>query len=120
MSHDAPAGIWDGPWYRVRTDAFEAAFLPDISEALDAVDNIDVEVRLTDGSRWSATVVTIAQVERLMKKWAMTGEALGGRYFSCADGLIVRDAGISAMTELIAGLLDSGELTQVLQRLDGG
>jgi len=53
-----------------------------------------------------------------MKKWAASGEALGGRYFSCSDGLIVRDAGVGPMTDVIAGLLESGEFTHILQRLD--
>lgn len=60
---------WDEPWYRVRTDRFEASFLPSADEDLDAVCNVDVEVQLAaDGSRWSATVFTLAEVERLMKR----------------------------------------------------
>ncbi|MFE2070731.1 hypothetical protein ACFXDH_51680 [Streptomyces sp. NPDC059467] len=109
---------WDGPWYRVRTDRFEASFLPNAGEALDAVCNVDVEVTLTaDGSRWSATVFTLAEVERLMETWPRTGEGLSGRYFWCSDGLMVRDPGIESMTQVLAGLLDSGDFTQVLQRL---
>jgi hypothetical protein len=113
----APQG-WDGPWYRVRTDSFEASFLPDSGEYLDAVCNIDVEVHLADDSRWSATVFTVAEIGRLMKYWSQSGEALGGRYFWCSDGLIVRDPGVDNMTQVIAGLLDSGEFDQILQRLD--
>jgi hypothetical protein len=65
---------WDAPWYRVCTDQFVASFLPGAGEDLDSVCNVDVEVRLTeDGSRWSATVFTLAEVERLMQKWAGTG-----------------------------------------------
>jgi hypothetical protein len=110
---------WDEPWYRVRTDRFEASFLLDTAEELDAVCNVDVEVRLTaDGSRWSATMFTLAEVERLMKRWAQTGEELGDRYFWCSDGLIVRDPGIDNMTQVLTGLLDAGDFTQVLQRLD--
>ncbi|MFB8123371.1 hypothetical protein ACFVG1_06120 [Streptomyces bacillaris] len=110
---------WDEPWYRVRTDRFEASFLPSAGEDLDAVCNVDVEVRLAaDGSRWSATVFTLAEVERLMKRWSQTGEELGGRYFWCSDGLIVRDPGIDNMTQVLTGLLDAGDFTQVLQRLD--
>ncbi len=68
-----------------------------------------VEVRLTgDGSRWRATVFTLAEVERLMERWSRTDEALGGRYFWCSDGLIVRDPGIDNMALVLAGLLDSG------------
>ncbi|MEX2985550.1 hypothetical protein [Streptomyces sp. C36] len=118
MSESTQPGSWDGPWYRVRTEQFEAAFLPSADEDLEAVDNVDVEVRLPDGSRWSATIFTVAQVEALMKRWAASGEALGGRYFWCSDGLIVRDAGISNITQVLAGLIENGEFTQVLQCLD--
>ncbi|MFJ8888551.1 hypothetical protein ACIRJR_34820 [Streptomyces sp. NPDC102402] len=122
MSHSALAGSvergWDGPWYRVRTDAFEASFLPSPDEDLEAVCNVDAEVRLMDGSRWSATVFTVAEVERLMEVGTRSGEDLGGRYFWCSDGLIVREPGIESMAHVIAGLLASGAFSQVLQRLD--
>jgi peptide methionine sulfoxide reductase MsrA len=72
-----------------------------------------------DGSRWSATVFTLAEVERLMKRWSQTDEELGGRCFWCADGLIVRAPGIDDMTQVLAGLLETDDFTQVLQRLDG-
>ncbi|GAA5063116.1 hypothetical protein GCM10023336_42090 [Streptomyces similanensis] len=61
---------------------------------------------------------TLAEVERLMKRWSQTGEELGGRYFWCSDGLIVRDPGIDNMTQVLAGLIDAGDFAQVLQRLD--
>ncbi|MER7540098.1 hypothetical protein ABTX77_35760 [Streptomyces sp. NPDC097704] len=118
MSHSTSPGSWDGPWYRVHTEQFEAAFLPNAGENLELVDNIDVFVNLKDDSRWSATVITLAQVETLMKRWAASGEALGGRYFWCPGGLIVRDAGIGNMTQVLAGLIETGEFTQILQRLD--
>lgn len=95
-----------------------ASFLPSAGEDLDAVCNVDAEVRLTDGSRWSATVFTVAEVERLMGMWSKTGEAAGGRYFWCSDGLIVREAGIASMTEAIGGVLDEGDFEQILQRLE--
>ncbi|MEV8092466.1 hypothetical protein [Streptomyces nigra] len=110
---------WDGPFYRVRTDRFEASFVPNAGEPLDTICNVDVEVRLAaDGSRWSATVFTLAEVARIMDRWSRTGEALDGRYFWCSDGLIVREPGIDNMTQVLAGLLDDGEFTDVLQRLD--
>jgi hypothetical protein len=59
-----------------QTDRFEASFLPSAGEALNAVCNVDVEVTLTaDDSRWSATVFTLAEVERLMETRPRTGEA---------------------------------------------
>lgn len=45
MSHSTPSGSWDEPYYRVHTEHFEAAFLPDADEDLDAVTDIDVEVQ---------------------------------------------------------------------------
>ncbi|MFE7116126.1 hypothetical protein ACFU99_11975 [Streptomyces sp. NPDC057654] len=115
----APVGRgWDGPWYRVCMEDFEALFLLGPGEDLDSVCNVDVEVRLADGSRWSATVFTVAEVERLMESWSRSGEALGGRYFWCADGLVVRDSGIDAMTQVIRGLLDAGEFGDVFRRLE--
>ncbi|GAA1588161.1 hypothetical protein GCM10009789_47100 [Kribbella sancticallisti] len=60
MSHSTTSGSWDGPWCRVQTEQFGAAFLPNAGEDLGAVDNVDVFVDLKDGSRWSATIITLA------------------------------------------------------------
>jgi hypothetical protein len=38
---------------------------------------VDVFVDLPDGSRWSATIITLAQVELAMKRWAATGGSPG-------------------------------------------
>lgn len=118
-NNDVIAHGWDGPFYRVRTQWFDVAFIGvGTDDALDEVANVDVEVRLTDGSRWSATIVTLAEVDRLMSAWAHTGEALNGSYFRCFDGLIVRRPGIHDMTEVLVGLHREGDLDQVLHRLD--
>ncbi|MGW7574499.1 hypothetical protein [Streptomyces sp. NPDC054765] len=57
---------------------------------------------------------TLAEVERLMEKGSRTGEDLNGRYFWCSDGLIVRDAGIDNIAQVLTGLLDCGDFTQVV------
>ena len=92
--------------------------LPDPAVALDQVCNVDAEVQLPDGSRWSATIFTVAEVEQLMARWSETSEALNGRYYWCPDGLIVKEPGIMAMAEVIMGLLDNGDFPHVLQLLD--
>ncbi|MGW7079885.1 hypothetical protein [Streptomyces sp. NPDC054866] len=121
MSHSASSEPiergWDEPWYRIRMDGFEASFLPSDGEDLDEVCNVDVVVALEDGSRWTATVFTVAEVERLMKLWAGTDEAFGGRYFWVSDSLIVRDPGIDNMAEVIAGLIETGEFSEIFQRV---
>lgn len=109
---------WDEPWYRVRTEAFEASFLPGVDEDLDSVCNVDVSVDLQDGSRWTATVFTVAEVERLMEVWAESGAALGGRFFWVSDSLIVRDPGVNSMIQVIAGLIETDEFSTVFQRLE--
>ncbi|WP_346172833.1 hypothetical protein [Streptomyces cuspidosporus] len=53
---------------------FQAPFLPSDGEDLDEVCNVGAFVTLKDGSRWTATVYTVAEVERLMKLWAGTDE----------------------------------------------
>ncbi|MET9829382.1 hypothetical protein ABZ078_08730 [Streptomyces sp. NPDC006385] len=116
--HAVTGKVWDSPWYRVRTDRFEASFLIGEDEEPDTVCDVDVFVRLADGSRWCATVFTVAAVQRLMELWSHTGEAMGGRYFWCSDELIVRDPGVDSMTEVIAGLIDCGDFSHIFQRLE--
>ncbi|MFJ9648968.1 hypothetical protein [Streptomyces sp. NPDC101206] len=69
---------WHGPWYRVRTVAFEASFLPSPDEDLDSVCNVDVFVDLQDGSRWTATVFTVAEVERRFQHTPRVAGRCGG------------------------------------------
>jgi hypothetical protein len=109
---------WDGPFYRVRTSAFDVTYVVGADEPLDAVENVDAVVRLPDGSRWSTTIFTVAEVERLMTRWASTGEHGGGSYFRCFDGLIVRDPGVVNMTRALADLHRDGDLRDALNRLD--
>ncbi|WP_051801465.1 hypothetical protein [Streptomyces sp. NRRL F-525] len=109
---------WDGPYYRVRAEEFDALFLPGPDESLDEVCNVDVEVHLPDGSRWSATIFTLAEVDRLMKRWEETEEAAGGKYFWCSNGLVVRAPGIPGMVTVIADLLRSREFDGAFHRLD--
>ncbi|MGW3313800.1 hypothetical protein ACWDG9_45385 [Streptomyces sp. NPDC001073] len=82
------------------------------------MNDVDVEVQLRDGSRWSATICTVSHVETLMKRWAASGEALERRYFWCSDGLVVRDAGISNIIQVLTSLVENDEFTQIRQRLE--
>ncbi|MFF2166557.1 hypothetical protein ACFVWP_38575 [Streptomyces sp. NPDC058175] len=82
------------------------------------MDNVDVFVDLPDRSRRTATIITLARVGLVMKRWAASGDALGGRCFWLSDGLIVRDAGISNMPQVLIGLVENDEHTQARRRLD--
>ncbi|MFI5560737.1 hypothetical protein ACIA2T_15795 [Amycolatopsis japonica] len=109
---------FDGTFYRIRTTSFDLHDLIGDHEDPGQAGNIDVEVRLPDGSRWSATMFTVAEVERLMEHWAQTGECGSGSYFWCSDGVIVREPGVSFMTEVLIGLHDEDNLTGLLKPLD--
>ena len=108
---------WEAPYYRVRAAGFQVLFLVEPDEAIEEVCNVDAEVHLADGSRWSSTIFTLAEVDRLMRSWEASGEAVSGQCFFCADGLIVRNPGIGSMVRVIAGLVASGEFDGVFRRL---
>jgi hypothetical protein len=96
----------------------EAAFLLGAEDDPDSVADIDVTVTLADGSRWSASLMTLGQIARVMAKWRVSGECLGGSYFQCQDLVIVEHGGIPAMTRLLNGLLVTDDLRNTLVRLD--
>ncbi|MFJ6076060.1 hypothetical protein ACIQFU_35380 [Streptomyces sp. NPDC093065] len=108
---------WEAPYYRVRAAGFQVLFLVEPDEAIEEVCNVDAKVHLADGSRWSSTIFTLAEVDRLMRSWEASGEAVSGQCFFCADGLIVRNPGIGSMVRVIAGLVASGELDGVFRRI---
>ncbi|MBN9748360.1 hypothetical protein DMP23_45980 [Amycolatopsis sp. A1MSW2902] len=118
MATEVLSAGWDSPCYVVRTSAFDAKFLVGGGEEPDEVDNVDVEVHYPDGSRWSATMFTLDEVDRIMRRWEGTGECAGGSYFAVPDGLIVREPGVRKMTAVLISMHDIGELNSYLVRLD--
>ncbi|MBB1154625.1 MULTISPECIES: hypothetical protein [Amycolatopsis] len=119
MATEILSAGWESPFYVVRTSAFDAFFLVGGGEHPDEVGNIDVEVRCADGSRRSATMFTLDEVDRIMRRRESTGECAGGSYFAVPDGLIVREPGVPNMTAVLIALHDSGELTSHLPRWAG-
>jgi hypothetical protein len=115
QGHSRRVGAWDGPFYVVECDGFSVSFALDPRDRLDDVCNVDVWLTFADGSRWTATVFSLAEVERLMRRWRDTGEALAGAYFACSDGLIVRRGGVEPIVDVIAALVATGEFRAVLQ-----
>ena len=73
----------------------------------ETVANVDAFVDLPDGSTWTLTIVTVAEVSRLLAKWKDTGEVANGSYFWAVDQLIVPEPGIPAMTAAIRELVQS-------------
>ena len=74
-----------------------------------ALDNIDIEVRLTDGRRFGATFFTLQNLERLFQKNAITGECGAGLYLWAANMILVRVLSQAAIEGTVEELMKNGE-----------
>jgi hypothetical protein len=90
---------------------FTAEPLEDVTD-----DNVDIEVRLPDGSRWSATVFTVNNLRSLMAKWRSTGEH-SGRFVSAPDMIVVDRLSDADLRDLVDELVAEGTLRDVLRSL---
>jgi hypothetical protein len=108
----------NNPFTKVQLRGAVAVFMLGADDDAVAVENVDVEVTLTDGSRWAATLLTLDEIRRLMERWKATGECLDGSYFQCADLVITERGGIEAATDLLRRLVDTGQIRDVLVRVD--
>ena len=108
----------DNPLTEVQLGDAVAVFILGAEDDADTVEDVDVEVTLSDGSRWVATLLTLDEIRRLMERWKTTGERLDGSYFQCADLVVVERGGIEAATDLLRRLVDTGEIRNVFIRVD--
>ena len=106
------------PRTTIRVPGAEITYLLDGGDDPATVDNFDVVVTLDDGTRWSATLLTLPAVQRLMDRWRETGENLGGDFFQSQDLVILRHAGVPAATDVLRRLVEQGQLQYTLVRLD--
>ena len=90
---------------------FSAEPLDDVAD-----DNVDIQVRLTDGSRWAATVFTVDNLRSLMRKWRSTGE-YSGLYVWAPDMIVVERLSDRCLRDLVDELVAEGELRRVLMPL---
>lgn len=95
-----------------------ALFMIALDQESEEASNLDLVLTLEDGSRWSATVLTLAEVSSIWKRWEKTGECYGGRYFNCPDLLLVRESGIDSICEVLEDILATGGPEGVLVRLE--
>lgn len=102
----------------LRRDGVEILIYCHAEELTDAIGNVDIEVRLASGGRFSATLFTIANLEALMAKDARTGENASGLYQWAIDMVIMRELSLATVAELVEHLLENETIGEVLMRLD--
>lgn len=103
---------------KVQLDGAVAAFMLGAEDSPELVENVDVEVELSDGSRWAATFISLAEIGRIMERWAMTGEYLGGSYLRVPDLIVIKQGGIEKMVEVLKSILAHGDLAAAMVRID--
>lgn len=94
-----------------------ALFMIALGQAPEEASNLDLILTLRDGSRWSATILTLAEVDAIWRRWEVTGECFGGRYLNCPDLLLVRNAGIDSICDVLHNILTTDGPEGVLVRL---
>ncbi|KUL59606.1 hypothetical protein ACFUAH_26405 [Streptomyces albidoflavus] len=104
--------------YRVENQQFSALFMLGAEDSKETVENVDAEISLPDGTRWSATFMTLRAIEQVMSRWKETGECASGAYFQCSDLVIIPEGGLAAMLDSFKGIIDSGGPEGVLQLLN--
>jgi hypothetical protein len=107
------------PLYEVVSDQFKAVFMLGAEDDPGTVENVDAEVTLTDGTRWSATFISINEIQGIMDRWLISGECASGGYFQCPDLVIIREPGIGAMVRVIEQVLAEDGPRGLLIPLDG-
>ena len=80
-------------------------------------DNVDVEVKFSNGSRWTATFFTIENIRSIFEKNKETGECSSGLYLWASDMVIVENMTRGVIEETVQDLLREGEFKKAFSRL---
>ncbi|MFL6116948.1 MAG: hypothetical protein ACJ786_37195 [Catenulispora sp.] len=105
----------DGPFLIIERERFIARFPAALSDDLEQLQDQDFYVTLTEGPTYYASLMTPDAIDAVLRRWAQTGEAAGGRYFYTTDLVITPRPGITAMIEAIDGLVREGEIANACQ-----
>ncbi|WP_217199785.1 hypothetical protein [Streptomyces buecherae] len=103
--------------YRVEDRQFSALFMLGTEDDKKTVENVDAELSLPHGTRWSATFMTLQAIEQAMHRWRETGECASDAYFQCSDLVIIPEGGLAAMLHSFQVIIDSGGPEGVLSPL---
>ncbi|MCO8271516.1 hypothetical protein M1L60_13025 [Actinoplanes sp. TRM 88003] len=107
--------IRDGRYLVVRREQFVARFPPVPDDELEELREQEIYVTVAGGPTYYATLMTLDAIDAVLRRWAETGEAAGGRYFFSTDLVITPRPGITAMIEAIEGLVAEGEIAGACQ-----
>lgn len=80
-------------------------------------DNVDVEVILDNGDRYSATFFTLQNIKSLMMRYQKTGECYSGLYFWASDMIIVEELHPDIINKTIQDLIKSNEFFTCFAKL---
>ena len=80
-------------------------------------DNVDVEITLSDGRRFSATFITRKNIDTLFQRYSNSGECASGLYFWIRDMIIVSLLSENTINRTIDSLLQTGELESAFSEL---
>ena len=80
-------------------------------------DNVDLEVRFEDGSRYAATFFTLNNLRLLFEKNEQTGECKDGLYLWASDMVIVKKLTEASISETVADLIAQGEFEAAFSEL---
>lgn len=72
----------------------------------DTVENTDGFIDLDDGTTRTFTVFTLAEVDRLMKKWEQSGESSSGAHLRVPDLIVLRAGGVGNIVTALDDLAD--------------
>lgn len=80
-------------------------------------DNVDVEVKLSDGTRYGATFYTPKNITTLLERYKNSGECRNGLYIWSSGMIIIRLLTPETIRETINDMLDSGEFSDAFKKL---
>jgi hypothetical protein len=93
---------------RLKLRDAEVIFMLGDDDDKESVENVDAEIVLANGSRWSVTFLTLDEIGRIMARWAHSGESKSGAYFRVPDLVISKKPGIGNMMAAVEDLIDHG------------
>jgi len=104
-----------GPWLVHRGDSFRLAVLVG-QDPLGG--NVDIEIAMTeDGSRWSGTVHTPGDLDRLLERWGSTGGGAASLYIWEEDMIVVRTLSEDVIVRVAEDLVRTGEYRKALRSM---